>query len=230
MSELSELQAKRAARERRREQRRNGMATTVVTRSEKRCPKCDTTKAITEFNRNTGKADGRQAICKACQAEAHAERSAELVPEVPDSKRCAHCDETKPAEEFNRNRRSKDGLQSYCRPCQSERRYGPKNEAANQGEGDDTTTTEAPAPAGGPVVEPEPAAETGRDDDGANGAPESRPVALTAAIEHLVAHRGDLLDQRDFLDAEARRIDAELEAVETALTALRSTPEHGDTP
>ena len=114
------------------------------------------------------------------------------------------------------------------RKARAERREAVRN-GTKKGNGDDTTTTEAPAPAGGPVVEPEPAAETGRGDDGANGAPESRPVALAAAIEHLIAHRGDLLDQRDHLDAQARRVDAELEAVESALAALRSNPDPGDT-
>ena len=32
-------------------------------------------------------------------------------------KRCCRCGGVKPLSEFNKNRRSKDGLHSYCRPC-----------------------------------------------------------------------------------------------------------------
>lgn len=36
-------------------------------------------------------------------------------------KRCPACGLTKPASEFGRNRRTSDGLASYCKPCTSER-------------------------------------------------------------------------------------------------------------
>lgn len=36
-------------------------------------------------------------------------------------KRCARCLETKPVERFHRNRRSKDGLWCYCKPCERAR-------------------------------------------------------------------------------------------------------------
>lgn len=35
------------------------------------------------------------------------------------TKRCSKCKEFKPAEEFNIDRRRKDGLQAYCKPCMS---------------------------------------------------------------------------------------------------------------
>lgn len=35
-------------------------------------------------------------------------------------KRCRKCGETKPRSEFHKNRAHKDGLQSYCKPCQME--------------------------------------------------------------------------------------------------------------
>ena len=36
-------------------------------------------------------------------------------------KRCASCREFKPLTDFHRQRRSKDGLQSYCKPCNNRR-------------------------------------------------------------------------------------------------------------
>ncbi len=37
-------------------------------------------------------------------------------------KRCCWCDENKPASEFNKDRRRKDGLRSECRACESARK------------------------------------------------------------------------------------------------------------
>jgi len=37
------------------------------------------------------------------------------------SKTCPRCETHKPAAEFNKNKRSKSGLQTYCRECQRER-------------------------------------------------------------------------------------------------------------
>jgi hypothetical protein len=36
-------------------------------------------------------------------------------------KRCADCGETKPPEEFPRNKRSRDGRHAYCKPCHNAR-------------------------------------------------------------------------------------------------------------
>lgn len=36
-------------------------------------------------------------------------------------KTCVDCDETKPVAQFSKNRNSKDGLNSYCKPCASAR-------------------------------------------------------------------------------------------------------------
>ncbi len=38
-----------------------------------------------------------------------------------DKKRCARCGEDKPLSEFHRNSRSRDGLHSYCRKCNTEK-------------------------------------------------------------------------------------------------------------
>ena len=35
-------------------------------------------------------------------------------------KRCAKCEETKPAESFAKDKQKSDGMDSYCRPCRAE--------------------------------------------------------------------------------------------------------------
>jgi hypothetical protein len=45
---------------------------------------------------------------------------------IPQRKRCPSCDRRKPSAAFHRNRSRKDGLATYCRPCEkrrSARRY-----------------------------------------------------------------------------------------------------------
>lgn len=46
----------------------------------------------------------------------------DLQAGVPEGfKRCRDCDEVKAHDQFSPVRRNRDGLQSYCRPCQNER-------------------------------------------------------------------------------------------------------------
>lgn len=45
------------------------------------------------------------------------QQRAREVPE--DAKRCAKCGTTKPYDEFPKNRSTKDGHHSYCKPCRS---------------------------------------------------------------------------------------------------------------
>lgn len=42
--------------------------TDTVIEFERRCPKCDETKPVTEFPRNRSRADGRAAYCRPCHA------------------------------------------------------------------------------------------------------------------------------------------------------------------
>lgn len=43
-------------------------------------------------------------------------------PPIPsDRKRCPDCGETKPLEQFCRNKRSRDGHATYCKPCHNAR-------------------------------------------------------------------------------------------------------------
>lgn len=41
------------------------------------------------------------------------------APTIPDSKRCGNCQETKPSEEFPRDRNRSDGLSGWCTQCKN---------------------------------------------------------------------------------------------------------------
>lgn len=59
------------------------------------------------------------------QREYHANRRAALAATpkvVPSAKACVSCKATKPSDEFYRMSTSRDGLQSYCIPCNKARR------------------------------------------------------------------------------------------------------------
>ena len=54
------------------------------------------------------------------------------MTEQPTEKTCAKCGETKPLEEYHRNKRRTDGRYPYCKPCKSadDRAYREKNRDA----------------------------------------------------------------------------------------------------
>ncbi|MFI6601052.1 endonuclease VII domain-containing protein [Nonomuraea sp. NPDC050536] len=94
----------------------------------KRCPDCGEVKDVSEFGRNKRLADGLARYCKACfqgrHAKSYRRRAAAAGKvvrerlEVPEGQKfCPRCAEIKPREEFGRNRATKDGLTSYCKPC-----------------------------------------------------------------------------------------------------------------
>ncbi|MQA83418.1 MAG: recombination endonuclease VII [Streptosporangiales bacterium] len=98
----------------------------------KRCPDCGEVKPVTEFRRNAANPDGLSFYCRACYSRrdraGYRARQAkkgktvrERVP-VPDGhKRCPGCGETKPFSEWYRNRRSRDGYNTYCKKCHGAR-------------------------------------------------------------------------------------------------------------
>ena len=75
------------------------------------CKTCKTSKPDHEFIR---KATHGQ--CKECYAAYQRNRKV-YEPITEGSKHCNRCNETKPVAGFGRNKRSKDGLHSYCKPC-----------------------------------------------------------------------------------------------------------------
>lgn len=97
----------------------------------KRCTKCHEVKALTEFTRDRGNADGLRADCRVCvNAAAKARRDANreyvMMHGAPrdqsESKLCIKCHEAKDRTEFNRHASNADGLRSRCRTCDSANR------------------------------------------------------------------------------------------------------------
>ena len=98
----------------------------------KTCPDCGVTKPLDDFPRHRSMPDGRARYCRPCMnlrsRESYQRRQArrgQVVREREDLptgwKRCPDCDEVQPLEAFPRNKRSKDGRHSYCKPCHNAR-------------------------------------------------------------------------------------------------------------
>jgi hypothetical protein len=99
----------------------------------RRCPDCDQDKPLDEFWRNKSSSDGRATYCIPCfkrrnraASERRAMREGRAMREpsnrpihIADGERyCPSCQQVLPIEDFVRNRRTKSGFGSYCRPCQ----------------------------------------------------------------------------------------------------------------
>lgn len=90
---------------------------------EKRCSRCKETKPVDQFSSYRKNKDGLGSWCKSCANEHGRVRSANLNYEIDPTLRekyCSRCKETKPVGEFDRQRRSRDGLQPRCRACMKE--------------------------------------------------------------------------------------------------------------
>lgn len=90
---------------------------------EKRCSKCKEIKPVDQFSPYRKSRDGLGSWCKPCANE-HARESAhqlnyDVDPTIRE-KRCGKCKEIKSVDQFDRNRRRKDGLQTRCRACMKE--------------------------------------------------------------------------------------------------------------
>lgn len=85
----------------------------------KRCARCEQEKPATRdfFSKRSDSADHLYYICKECDYAAKRKPPKYIVPEG--YKRCPQCGENKPAttEYFYPREKSKDGLYSWCRPC-----------------------------------------------------------------------------------------------------------------
>lgn len=89
----------------------------------KRCPRCETVKAVSEYHKNRRNPDGLTAYCKPCAKELAAEQRerATAARKDTDTKTCRRCETTKLVGEFHKDSRSRDGLYSYCKQCNSEK-------------------------------------------------------------------------------------------------------------
>ncbi len=94
----------------------------------KRCTRCGRVKLLAEFGRRRQRGRvGLLAQCRECTAErirqwGDKNRGRNLAAPPPlegITKRCANCGQTKPAVEFQRWPKSKDGLMYCCKPCRS---------------------------------------------------------------------------------------------------------------
>jgi 5-methylcytosine-specific restriction endonuclease McrA len=86
----------------------------------KQCTECGQVKPLSSFFRPKVAKPGRRARCQECRLEyqkvASFQRQWELV--AAGLKRCSRCGETKPLDDFSRNRRTKSGRRPECKPCQ----------------------------------------------------------------------------------------------------------------
>ena len=97
------------------------------------CPDCRRELPVSDFTKDTRRNDGLSFYCRPCrQARDEASRRKRLGPrrinirpkglEVPDGhKWCPDCGGVKSLAEFPRNRRSRNGYMTYCKPCHNAR-------------------------------------------------------------------------------------------------------------
>jgi len=110
----------------------------IPSKENKRCPLCGGVKSVSQFYKGKGKPDGYRTLCKECDAHL----SAKYVKKIANRdfasiqragvKTCSFCHQELPAEDFNYDRGSLDGLASHCRKCGIE--YKQKHYAHNEGE------------------------------------------------------------------------------------------------
>ena len=112
----------------------------------KLCPKCKTIKPFGEFHKAKGKIDGLNSHCKVCALassrrrnangpRAKAKRKREAL-RAQGLKECTRCGEIKPHDQFGKKGQRWDGLNGWCRECESaykkEYRSVPENAAKEQ--------------------------------------------------------------------------------------------------
>ncbi len=89
---------------------------------EKLCRDCQLTKPTTEFHSDKSKADGLNFYCKPCmniRQRAYAKRLPRFT--APEGmKRCTHCKEVLPQEQFHKDKGFHDNLARRCKKCQGE--------------------------------------------------------------------------------------------------------------
>jgi hypothetical protein len=94
---------------------------------EKPCNYCGVTKALEEFNNAKDHRDGKENICKVCKREKDRLRNEKYREEnpLPLEKLCKECKNTKPLEDFYRDKKTRDGRERMCKECHNYRIKAP---------------------------------------------------------------------------------------------------------
>ena len=92
----------------------------------KKCSACRNWKPLMEFNKQRVKKDGLRLTCRKCDGERrikyrleNKERNKGRDVTVGPPKKCTKCGELKPLTEFSKGRGAPDGLNSWCKKCDS---------------------------------------------------------------------------------------------------------------
>lgn len=91
---------------------------------EKQCKDCLEVKPIDEFTKDKYQKDGKSHVCKECKAKRQKkmiERWKKERTTLPEDKECIKCHRILPSSQFTNNINSKDGLDSLCKDCQTQR-------------------------------------------------------------------------------------------------------------
>lgn len=89
----------------------------------KTCNVCKETKTQKDFPKSSKSKDGLRSTCSHCYSLAAKLKNNTVNPEDSNKlKFCKGCCSQKPQSEFNRNKRSRDGLQFHCNTCRKKHR------------------------------------------------------------------------------------------------------------
>jgi hypothetical protein len=85
------------------------------------CVKCEISKNVSEFYKETKNESGYQSYCKVCSKNANNKNRNRLLASGPtrqiDHKECRSCHSIKPISQFGLKRGTIDGHLPYCKPC-----------------------------------------------------------------------------------------------------------------
>lgn len=101
----------------------------------KECTMCNETKPAAAFPRKTRNVEGIQPFCRRCIAEVQRKEYLDrpvIAEPLVTVKRCPDCQVVKPAAGFHRSRKSRDGLQFFCKVCQIAKIYARRKGAPNE--------------------------------------------------------------------------------------------------
>ena len=106
---------------------RSAERASTISVTSKVCSTCHLEKPAHEFDRNRNRPDGLYPTCKECKSglnHARVQKRWEVMQQQkPETKRCSHCHQEKPASEFYNNANAWDGtrLSQQCKECMRQR-------------------------------------------------------------------------------------------------------------